>query len=357
VVSSRWSYGPDGLREREVEHAPLWPRWRELQPVLLRSAGIVGLVATIMAVVSSDALRLGGSEEPSALAAVDRNNPPVVVPASELPTASAAAGPEAAPLEQAAVASAPEAKAPEPAPEVQSSMPAPIVVTSVSIAPDTVPQAPSEPDITGLIKAEAAASEPPVQPAATAAAAGDPAAEEPQAAEDASPSTTASVASGPEVLASLAPDAVHEPAAAISISPLRRQDPLAGSSERSSWPSDAANCSRDWVEAEGSRDDGDADCASLDTLFAAVAPEEQSALEDAAAEMATTVIAALPRVPLPRPEPPADFKPSKPHKKTVRVNSQNPNWPPEPPPNCGAGKHAKWRFSDRKSGAKEWYCR
>ena len=58
--------------------SPLLPRWRDLQPLLLRSAGVVGLVATIMAVVSSDALHLG-SEDPTALAAVEPAAPPVVV--------------------------------------------------------------------------------------------------------------------------------------------------------------------------------------------------------------------------------------------------------------------------------------
>jgi hypothetical protein len=33
------------------------------------------------------------------------------------------------------------------------------------------------------------------------------------------------------------------------------------------------------------------------------------------------------------------------------------DWPDEPPPNCGAGKRAKWHFVDRKAGTKEWYCR
>src|SRR6266508_653382 len=63
VVSSRWSYGPEGLRERPATRwsdADLLPRWRELQPILIRSAGVVGIVATIMAVVSSDGLRLCG---------------------------------------------------------------------------------------------------------------------------------------------------------------------------------------------------------------------------------------------------------------------------------------------------------
>jgi len=42
--------------------------------------------------------------------------------------------------------------------------------------------------------------------------------------------------------------------------------------------------------------------------------------------------------------------------KRVRVSRASSDWPAAPPPNCG-GKHAKWRFVDRKAGTKEWYCR
>jgi hypothetical protein len=157
-------------------------------------------------------------------------------------------------------------------------------------------------------------------------------------------------------LASLAPNAGEGPAAEISVSALRSSDPpAAAGADLIAWPEDAATCPRDWVEAEGGRDDGDAACVGIDALLTSVGADEQSTLEDAAAEEAT-VLASLPRVPLPRPEPPADFEPSTPHK-AVRVNSRNPSWPPDPPPNCGAGKHAKWRYVDRRTGSKEWYCR
>ena len=396
MVSSRWSYGPDGLREREVEHKPLWPRWRDLQPFLLRSAGIVGLVATIMAVVSSDALHLGGGEEPSALAAIDPGDPPVVVQAPELQAATDEAASEAAsqggPLLPSEVESPPvESSAPDPAAEARSATPVPIVVTTVSIDPDTLPQAPSEAGIADLIHADTASADEPeleLQPVGVAATDEAALAAEPSAAEAAPPlATTAAVeqpvnpavipaadardrttpapprelagttvAPSPEALASLSPNAGDGPAAEISLSALRPSDqPAAAGEDLVAWPEDASACPRDWVEAEGSRDDGGAACIGIDALFAAVGPDEQSTLEDAAAEEAT-VLAALPRIPLPRPEPPADFKPSNPHK-TVRVNSRNSSWPPEPPPNCAAGQHAKWRYVDRKAGTKEWYCR
>jgi hypothetical protein len=398
VVSSRWSYGPDGLREREVEAKLLWPRWRDLQPVLLRSAGVVGLVATIMAVVSSDALRFGGGEEPAALAAVDPVTPPIVAPASEFqgaPEAAAeeatAAAPEAATQEEAA-ASLPQPIVAAPASEPQSATPAPIMVTTVSIPLETSPAAPDA-EIADLIGANVAPGDEPeleVPPIGVAAAA-EPGPIEQPAVLEAAPSSpilatveqppspavipvrelrdattpapptremaaTSSVAPLPEAFASLAPNASDEPAAEISLSALRPSDRIAAANpDASMWPDGAATCPRDWVEAEGSRDDGSAACISIDSLFAMVGPEEQSTLENAAAEQAT-VLAALPRIPLPRPEPPADFKPSNPHK-TVRVNSRNASWPPDPPPNCAAGQHAKWRFVDRKAGTKEWYCR
>jgi hypothetical protein len=392
VVSSRWSYGPDGLREREVEHKPLWPRWRELQPFLLRSAGIVGLVATIMAVVSSDALHLGGGDEPAALAAVDPVDPPVVAAASEVqatPDEIAAEAPaEGGPFLEAAV----EPPVADPAAEAPSTTPAPIMVTTVSIIPDAVPQLSSEARIADLIKADAAAAnkaelevqpvgveataaeaptgEAEVSPEATPPSTITAAIEQPRGAAAAPPpepgsetsatptevAATSAATPSPEAFASLAPHANDEPAAEISVSTLHPSDPpAAATTDLIAWPEDAASCSRDWVEAEGSRDSGDADCTSIDSLLASVGPDEQSVLEDAAAEEAT-VLAALPRIPSPRPEPPADFKPSNPHK-VVRVNSQNASWPPEPPPNCAAGQRARWRFVDRRTGTKEWYCR
>ena len=390
MVSSRWSYGPDGLREREVVHQPLLPRWRDVRPFLLRSAGVVGLVATIMAVVSSDALHLRG-EEPTALAAVDPIDPPIVAPASELQPAEAAA-PEAVVDEERVAASPSNPAAVGPASESPSATPVPIVVTSVSIAPETLSQPAPEADIASLINANVAPDEPELEVQPGGAAASEEASVEPPAALEAEPSsittaaveqpaslpsttfpelrngitpapptsetaTTSSVASSPEALSSLAPEASDQPAAAISLSALRSSDMQAAAADpdRFDWPDGAATCPRDWVEAEGSRDAGNPDCTSTDSLLVSLAEDEQSALEEAAAEVAT-VLASLPRIPLPRPEPPADFEPSNPHK-TVRVNRQNSSWPPDPPPNCAAGQRARWRFVDRGAGTKEWYCR
>ena len=387
MVSSRWSYGPDGLRERPVVQKALLPRWRDLQPILLRSAGVVGLVATIMAVVSSDGLHLG-SEDPAAMAAVEPAAPPEAALAAVLPAAP-----------EIAIATPAAAEPIAPQPEVSpATSPAPILVTSVSIAPDPVPPPREivnatndtppvdEPELVlepvGVAAAEEGASvAPPSDAPAVMAAVQDPssaaAIEQPTASDAEAPATltselrsetptappvsevasTASVAPSAPAMASLSPHANDGPAAEISLSALRPTDlaPAASDRDRFAWPNGAANCPRDWVEAEGSRDDASADCTSTDVLIASIADDEHPALEEAAAAEAT-VLALLPRIPLPRPEPPADFKPSNPHQ-TVRVNSRNSSWPPDPPPNCAAGQHAKWRFVDRRAGTKEWYCR
>ena len=43
--------------------------------------------------------------------------------------------------------------------------------------------------------------------------------------------------------------------------------------------------------------------------------------------------------------------------KPTRVARKSSDWPDAPPPDCAAGKRAKWRFVNRSSGTKEWYCR
>jgi hypothetical protein len=106
---------------------------------------------------------------------------------------------------------------------------------------------------------------------------------------------------------------------------------------------------------EGSNgNDSGTDCMATAALISPVSTDEQLTLEEAASAHAE-MLAALPRVPLPRPEPPPDFEPSNPHATRVSSN-RNSSWPDEPPPAC-PGQHAKWRFVDRKAGTKEWYCK
>ena len=73
-------------------------------------------------------------------------------------------------------------------------------------------------------------------------------------------------------------------------------------------------------------------------------------------EHAQELAALMPRIPVARPEPPADFKPAQPHTRRVSSRSSS-SWPDEPPPNCAAGQRAKWRFVDRQAGKKAWYCK
>jgi hypothetical protein len=63
--------------------------------------------------------------------------------------------------------------------------------------------------------------------------------------------------------------------------------------------------------------------------------------------------ALAPSIPVPDPnaKPQAAEKP-----KRVRSAAHRADWPDEPPPDCGS-KHARWRFTDRKAGTKEWYCK
>jgi hypothetical protein len=129
--------------------------------------------------------------------------------------------------------------------------------------------------------------------------------------------------------------------------------PDADAADGFEWPTGAEECLRDWLPAEHA-DAASSDCTTTDVLIAAVEASEQPALAEAATEHAE-LLAALPPLPRPRPEPPADFKPSNPHATRVSSN-RNSSWPPEPPPAC-PGQHAKWRFVDRKAGTKEWYCR
>ena len=371
-MSSRWSYGPDGLRERP---AARWsdsalPAWRELQPLLIRSAGVVGVVATIIAVVSSDAFHIGNNSEDSA--GGEASLVPVVAAASELEAAPA----QVAMAEPAALSELSAEPSPTAIPDLRRGAraapdePDPVMTASVAAAAADIAA-------TGMAAAEPAAVVPPPAPAGMlpqaapapeqGTSASAPAASAPL------PSSAAMPADAPAVEIPVSPSSPENPSAAsaaalppnatgissaadFSLSSLRPSDIRSTDTKTSGfdWPNGAATCLRDWVTEEGSREDSGGDCMSTASLLAPVAEDERSALEDAAAEEAQ-LLALLPRVPYPRPEPPADFKPSNPH--ATRVSSRNSSWPAEPPPDCAAGQRAKWRFVDRRAGTKEWYCR
>lgn len=402
-MSTRWSYGPDGLRERPVKS---WsdgialPRWRDVQPLLIRSAGVVGIVATIMAVVASDAFREGeetAGEADATIASAAVNPAPTVIAAAELrpaaePEPPLAQASEGETVELAAVAAdASDPAAPPPpvdAPRVEPAPAAALPVAGTEIAslqaasdapppspPDTATPmapiaaaAPAAPDVAeslplmdlrrGPASPEAATASPVTTAsvlATYAAPAPAPTPPEPASLTAAGPAAAARV---PIAELTVPDDASETPAAAeappagevrSAVSAVRGTEvmPVVAAAVESE------GCVRDWIAAEGGEEPG-ADCVAIAALIPPVAEDAREALEAAAAEHAE-LLASLPRIPQARPEPPPDFKPEKP--RPQRVSARRSDWPADPPPNCGAGKHAKWRFVDRAANTKEWYCR
>jgi hypothetical protein len=128
----------------------------------------------------------------------------------------------------------------------------------------------------------------------------------------------------------------------------------------SPWVNAAVACPRDWLDGAGPEftTDLSADCEPKFVLVAPAplpdveeaAPAEPAldeALESVAATEALKLAGFVARLPAPRPDPPPVRK--------VR-SDRRADWPAAPPPNCSP-LHAYWRFVDRETGAKEWYCR
>ena len=282
---------------------------------------MVGIVATIMAVVSSDALRLGGGIP--APGRNDRAAPDASQEAPAQPVVAAASELNGNGAPQAPVASVTtEVAAVDPAPAPAGAPPDPAVSTLSNLRQEGAPE----------ILPQTMAS---LQPAAAPSAATPLPADAPPAGiadlrTEGVPATPGSP--GPETTASVS--------AAVS----GATAPAAG--DPSIWPRASAVCPRDWVVGDAAPDV--AGCSPTAELIASVAEGDQSALEQAAAVRAESLGIFAPRIPLPRPDvaPPAA--------KPVHVSRASSNWPAAPPPNCGAGKHAKWRFVDRKAGTKEW---
>jgi hypothetical protein len=365
-VSSRWSYGPEGLRERPATRwsdADLLPRWRELQPILIRSAGVVGIVATVMAVVSSDGLRFGGGipligrNDRAGDASSESIGPaPIIAAASELNGEGSRQPVTPAPTRVAAVEtldpSAPGAVTPPPP------ITPPAVATTTSSAASAVhdlrtekaPE-PAPVALASLRPAAQAKAEPDSAPAPAASPLAELRTNKMQPSPDSSaPLTTASVSARGNVSDNqpfsatfVAPATISAASPAVSVA----ADTNDGRSLI--WPDGAATCPRDWV-GDAAKAASATDCAPTIELIASIADGDQSALEEAAAMRAESLAALAPRIPLPRPD-------VMPVVKRVRVSRASSNWPAAPPPNCGAGKHAKWRFTDHKAGSKEWYCR
>jgi hypothetical protein len=115
----------------------------------------------------------------------------------------------------------------------------------------------------------------------------------------------------------------------------------------SPWAEQDTECPRDWVAAEAVEGIDSADCQALAALLPTLSSDDQGALGEAVTDHAMKLGLMAPRVPMPRPDPPRRAR--------VKVSRAS-DWPAEPPPNCG-NLHAYWRFTDRKTGAKEWYCK
>jgi hypothetical protein len=88
----------------------------------------------------------------------------------------------------------------------------------------------------------------------------------------------------------------------------------------------------------------------MDAVIAALPENSHPAIEEAATNQAEA-LAMVPRVPLPRPDAVPEIKPAR---RVSRVSSGSALGPP---PDCPAGKRAKWHYTDRKAGTREWYCR
>jgi hypothetical protein len=297
-----------------------------MRPVLLKSAGIVGLAGAIMAVVSSNALLLDpGGPDRSAR------------PASDAPTVIAASEPLVDDDEIASLLprlSAPEALPPaeDVQPETTASViPAEPAATWPPLA-QPVPPSPA-PVTTPLVATEAEAIPP---------------------ARELEPAPVEQVVAAADA---------HEPMSAVDKDarrPVARAE-AAKATDPTLWSEDSVECPRDWVAAP----DAEGAPAACETLASLVTTADPPTLRKALPEAVLDLVALAPTIPIPTAgdEPDAEAKVSAPpaeakrdvKPKPVRANHRT-SWPDEPPPNCN-GLHAYWRFTDRKAGTKEWYCR
>jgi hypothetical protein len=277
-----------------AEVAAGWPRLRDIPPVLLRSAGAVGLAATIVALVSSRVL-FGSDDSPA-------EPEPVVLAASE-------------------------ASRPPSPPSTAFNVNAPLATGY--FAPSTTQSLSGEEPAVAAVQTPAPAAPEPIAGPAPA-----PAAPEPIAGPAPAPVEPAAPAGG---------EAASRPGARIEAA----MDVAATVEEPAPAPEEPS------AEAVAPQAAPPSPPHSIDSTLAMIQPpdsESQAALEEAAARQLEELGLAVARIPLPRPDPPPQVR------STPRRTVRNSDWPAEPPPNCGT-KHAYWRFVDRKAGTKEWYCK
>jgi hypothetical protein len=312
----------DAPRSGGMEAVGEWLRWSDLRQTLVAGVGVFGLAAGIMALISSNALlmemRAGGSERASG-----EEVGGIVLSSTEL------AGYDV-------VASSPAADA-----AVSPTTPADDVIAPAAMDDENAPAAaavqPAE--VAWLPDGDAVELAFVFQPPASAAAS------------EASDLRFALRTAGtfapaePEVTAALPEPTIDAASTSVETAPVQAKEPDTAAA------TELTECPRDWVDVPGMEIPTGSDCQTLTALLRPSASvDELMALKEAASQEAEIIEAALPRLPKPRPEPTADMLPAR------RVASHRSDWPASPPPNCGS-QHAYWRFTNRKTGAKEWYCR
>lgn len=323
-----------------------------MRPLLLRSAGVVGLAGLIVAAVSNDAFFVSGREASDPAPAVWQEP-------------SAPGEPVAAIIDPAELRESGQPIVYATEPEVADAAPSFQKPSETSVLEPEPLVFSAEPIVGRLERTVFKAA-----PAATAAEtlpADAPVADEPMA--DA-PMQTASLGTAdvlpppppPEVQTSAADaHAVVTARLEAAVEAASSADPAASASAELTagavnlWAEEAVDCPRDWIA--GSAEASPANCETVVALLADPETGDQDALEEAAEDYALMLSSVGPRVPRARPEPSPDLV-----KALTKVASapaprrRNMDWPDAPPPNCG-NLHAYWRFVDRKAGTKEWYCK
>ena len=287
----------------ESEAAYGWPAWREMRPLLLRSAGVVGLAGMLIAVISNDALMgTGDARVPAPAVWQEPSEPELPVAAIIDPAELRASGEPVAYADGAGI----EPAAPAPVMQI-----APLVFSAEPIVGRLertvfVPPAPAD-DLRRL---------------------------------DEAPQQTASIA--PRI------SPAERVAGGLAEADVEAMGAGLQADAASLWAQAAVECPRDWL-ADQTGASGHCDTI-VALLPSAASPDVQAALNEAAEGHALALGSLGPRMPRARPEPPPNAI------KKISTRRRASDWPATPPPDCGT-LHAYWRFADRKTGAKEWYCK
>ncbi len=379
MLSIRRRQGPYEFR-KETFGGPDqgWPNWGELGPILLRSAGIVGIAAVIMVIAAGDTLFRGPVRGPQVQSAA------AMAPKAETGSADLVAAPvaEAEPAEPSddIVAAAIQEEPSDPAPEADAPPPTPEQARAVAFGSgsDEILNA-------GTLRLEAIDDFDPLSFVATEEAPVAQAVLGSDAAAAPEPSYAESAVAEPVAVAAWLPaeteeggareEGRHEQSGAgeenrIEVAALSSAQPAGdaagaqpdgASGDEPLWEEYAVECPRDWLSSSVPAPTASLteDCEPKIVLVApaelrgtggtdADEPPLDEALENAAAAHAMELAGFVARLPRVRPDPPPVRR--------VRRTSRRADWPAAPPPDCGS-LHAYWRFVDRRAGTKEWYCK